>query len=105
MWFWIWTGLVLGALGAGFLAWRLVWRRGRDVVRELSTSADVLGTVLDDATRRTEERLAALVPVTVSVGADPAPLRRAIDDARARRRAHRRRPRPDVWERWAQVWR
>lgn len=105
MWFWIWTALVLAALVAGFLAWRHVWRRGRAVLRELGTSSDRLGDVLGEAGARTDARLDALGPVAVTVGEDPAPLRRAIEERRARARAHRRRPRPEVWARWAQVWR
>ncbi len=105
MWFWIWTALTLGALAAGFLAWRQVWRHGKGLVRELGTSGDRIGDVVVEATARTDARLDALAPVEVTVGLDPAPLRRAIEDRRARTRAHRARPRPEVWERWAQVWR
>lgn len=105
MWFWIWTALVLGALAAGFLAWRHVWRRGKGFLRELGTSGDRLGDVLGEATARTDARLDAMEPVHVTVGDDPASLRQAIEERRARARAHRARPRPEVWERWAQVWR
>lgn len=105
MWFWIWTGLVLGALAVGFLAWWHVWRHGKVLLRELGASADRLGDVLAESDARADARLAAMEAVRVTVGEDPAPLRRAIDERRARARAHRARPRAEVWERWAQVWR
>lgn len=105
MWFWIWTGLVLGALAVGFLAWRHVWRHGKVLLRELGASADRLGDVLAESGARADARLAAMEPVRVTVGEDSAALRRAIDDRRTHTRAHRARPRTEVWERWAQVWR
>lgn len=101
----MWTVLALGAIAAGFVAWRLVWRGGTGLLRELSASASRLGDVVDDAQHRTDARLESLAPTRVTVGEDPAPLRHAIADRRAGVRLRRRRPRPEIWERWAQVWR
>ncbi|MGP7960929.1 hypothetical protein ACTVCO_08990 [Sanguibacter sp. A247] len=105
LWTIVWTALALGALAAGFLAWRHVWRRGKGLLRQLAASADDLGDVIDAAQDRIDARLEALVPAHITVGEDPAPLRRAIEQRRARARLRHRRARPEVWERWAQVWR
>lgn len=105
MWFWVWTLLAIGALGAGALTWRHVWRQGRALAREVSAAAARAGEVWETVADRTD---AARVPVAPTLLEDRAVLQRRVDalrDERHARRAHRRRPRPDVWERWRSVYR
>jgi hypothetical protein len=46
-WFLLWTVLVLGAAGVFFLLGRDLWRKSRELVRELTTATDRL-TALGD---------------------------------------------------------
>lgn len=105
MWFWVWTLLALGALGAGVLTWRDVWRSGRALGRELSAAASSAGAVWETVEDRTE---AARVTVRPTLLEERAVLQRSVDalrDARRARRADRLRPRPEVWARWRRVYR
>jgi flagellar biosynthesis/type III secretory pathway M-ring protein FliF/YscJ len=108
VWFWIWTALVLGAALVAFFVWRDAWRRLRRAGSEAGTSAERLGQVWERVTARTEERLAEAPSTAPTVTAPRAELSARVDrlrEERLARKAWRRRPRPEVWERWRSVWR
>lgn len=108
VWFWIWTALVLGAALAAFFVWRDAWRRFRRAGAEASAAAGRLGQAWERAAARTEERLAQSPTTAPTVTAPRAELRARVDrlrQERLARKAWRRRPRPEVWERWRSVWR
>lgn len=94
MWFWIWTLLVLVALGA--LAWFVVdlVRRGLRLGRALGTAADELGAAFDVVEDRTQALVAAQPVPRATVFDDPRRLRYAQQGAKAERKRRR-------WERHA----
>ncbi|GHG52499.1 hypothetical protein GCM10011331_17360 [Flavimobilis marinus] len=94
MWFWIWTFLVLAALGV--LAWFVVElvRRGFRLGRALSAAADELGAAFDVVDDRTVALVAAQPAPRTTVFDDPRRLRYVQQGAKAERRRRR-------WERHA----
>lgn len=94
MWFWIWTFLVLAALG--LLAWAVVdlVRRGIRLARAFGEAATELGGAFDAVADRTEALVAAQPVASSTVFDDPRRLRYAHQAARAVRKRRR-------WERHA----
>ena len=108
MWVWIWIGLSLATLGgAAFLGLGL-WRQLRAALREAGTSAERIGDALAGIDDAVEARLAAQPDTGPTIGAERAVLHARLDAtraARARTKAGRRRPRPDIYARWLSAFR
>lgn len=108
MWFWVWVLLVVAALAYLFLVGRGLWRRFRGIFTEFSASADRADQITGSVDERTEALLAAQPSTAPTIGADPIELFTRVDHLRTQRldrKLNRRRPRPDVFNRWLSVYR
>ncbi len=108
MWWWIWIGLIIAALGVAFFLVRMLWRKVRAVFTAAAESAELAGDILASSSERTELRLAEQPSTATTIGDDPLELLRRVEtlrDERLLRRAVRRRPRPVVYRRWLSIYR
>ena len=111
MWFWIWTALALGALGVAALCARDLWQKFLALGRETSTSTERLAAPFGEVAERIDVAVAAQPSTASFLAGGPTArdgLQRRVNqlrDERWQRKLHRRRPRPEVYQRWLSVWR